>query len=118
MHNSLFGSICFGLFSILEGAGLKERNIIYCIIGLIFFLISIYFYWRKIKFFRNTKKSGEVQSFRYDVSVNKENKLVIIQSIYGTSPDHFIDVTDTLNDKIGNLVIKKKYNENESVNIP
>ncbi|MBT4277168.1 hypothetical protein HOD96_00250 [Candidatus Falkowbacteria bacterium] len=149
IQNSFAGSICFVLFSILVGAAITEKDWIYFLIGVVFFSFSLYFYWRKIKFIRKTKKSGEVRSFEYEATENDDSKLTVVKAIYGTPPDNTVDITNILNDKIsenklsfvasnklagdprkgfiktleieyktGNKIIKKKYSENENVNLP
>lgn len=98
--NSFVGSVFFAIFSIFEGAALKDKNGVYAVIGILFLLTSIYFYWLKIKFIRKTKKSGEVQSFKYEAAETKNSELKIVKAIYGTPPNKIMDATDTLNNKI------------------
>jgi len=98
--NSFVSSIFFAIFSIFEGAALKDKNGVYAAIGIIFLLTSIYFYWLKIKFIRKTKKSGEVQYVKFDAASTRDGKLEIIKAIYGTPPDKIMDITSTLNNKI------------------
>jgi hypothetical protein len=98
--NSFVGSITFAFFSILMGAALKEQNWIYAAFGVIFLLISLYFYWLKIKFIHKTKKSGEIQSLKYETADKKDDGLKILKAIYGTPPEKIMDVTTVLNSKI------------------
>lgn len=98
--NSFAGSIFFAIFSIFEGAALKDRNGIYAVIGILFLITSVYFYWLKIRFIRRTKKSGEVQSFKYEAAEAESHELKIVKAIYGTHPNKIMDATDTLNSKI------------------
>lgn len=100
MANSFIGSITFAFFSILVGAALKEQDWIYAIFGGIFLLISLYFHWLKIRFIRKTKKSGEVQSLKYETTNKKDDELKILKAIYGTPPEKIMDVTTVLNSKI------------------
>ncbi len=144
--NSIAADILILIASISLGTFFSGNSRIFLVVGLLALLMALFFYYLKIDFIRDTKKSGEVE----EIKKAKLTEFNIIKATYGTTSENTIDITERLKRQIkdnrlnvattneiagsdpdpgtvkyleieyeyGGTTVTKKYREMENIDIP
>ncbi len=96
--NSIAADILILLASVSLGMYFSGNSPIYLAVGLLAILIALFFYYLKVDFIRDTKKSGEVEEIKKATITD----FIIKRATYGTTDDKTVDVTSRLVSQVKN----------------